>query len=316
MLDAAELDSKTKQAPWDMYCQDFAPPIKDPKTTLAIVRTHKPTAAMLERIKTWAKDLNDHPKIALNLMTSIDDSGLMDPWRQQIDKSVQDIPHTMFHRTNTGLVRDEYPIWYHTMHKHTEPWVFPFGYEWHPSGWDTHMEFILQAVNQVRKTGQLHDDGYVWVFEDDVGICGNMSEFIAAHGNDTSDFIATAGLEYAPHDWRHRNEGSDEFQIMYPPERRWHNGEQIERFSVRFLKHIDDLIRNKNVTAHSEMFPATVCVNEEKFKCSTLEEKHFMGTNRYWFSHATRLEPKQWERICPTMQTCHTPAMMAHSLKW
>lgn len=297
---------------WSSGCPDYTLPAKEQKSTLVLVRTHTPSKGMVDRMAKWAEDLHQHPHVALMLMNSVDDTGLQDPWRSQIDKKVKDIPYTMFHQTDSARVRKEFPVWVDTKYTHKERWIF--GQVWKPTGWDTHTEFILLAVEQARRSGRLHDDGYVWVIEDDVGVCGNMSEFIASYGNDTSDFIATAGLEKAPWDWRHYWEGSDEFAAKFEAGERWHAAEHVERFSVRFLMHLDDLIRNKRITAHSEMFAPTVCQNSKEFSCSLLEERNLFEPK--YFEHAARVKQAAWEEICPSTQLCHSPPFLAHALKW
>lgn len=293
-------------------CQDMAIAAKDPKSTLVVVRTHLPKKGIIDRMASWAKDLYHHPQLSMMLMTSVDDTHLNEPWRSQVDRRVKEIPKTIFHQTDMAHVMKEYPVWKETNFTHRAPPIK--GLVWRPSGWDTHIEFVLLAVQQARRSGQLHDDSYVWVIEDDIGVCGNMSEFIASYGDDPTDFIATAGMQKAPWDWRHYWESSEAFVAKYPLGTHWHAAEHVERFSMRFLLHLDDLIRNHKVTAHSEMFPATVCKNSDKFTCSTLDKKNLFGPR--YFEHVARVSEADWEKICPSTQLCHTPPMLAHSLKW
>lgn len=302
----------TLQAPWEP-CFDYAKRAKEQKTTLTIVRTHNPSPGIVHRVAKFAEDLHAHPSVSLMLMTSQDDTGLVAPWTQEIDKKVKDIPNTMFHQIDRQHVVNEYPVW-REMRKFNNR----LAKEWRPSGWDTHTEYILLAAEQVRRSGKLHDDGYVWVFEDDVGICGNMSEFIAGYSDDPTDFIATRDLERASETWRqpwmHYSEGSEGFLNTYPISNRWRAFEMVERFSVRFLLHLDDLIRNKSISAHSEMFPATVCMNSKEFTCSTIKEKDFFEGKD--FDDVSRVTREQWEEMCPSNQKCHSPPWIAHALKW
>lgn len=293
-------------------CKDFELPDKEyQKSTLVIVRTHIPSPGMLKRMTEFAEDLHAHPQVSMMLMTSIDDTDLASPWREQIDSNVSEIPHTIFHQTDVDQVTEEFPIWRKTEYTHMEK--NDFGHQWRPSGRDSHIEFILQAAKKIGKSGKLDDDGYVWVFEDDVGICGSMSEFIANYSYDNSDFIATHHMKKAAPAWRHFEEASEHFREMYPPDNRYLAYEQVQRFSVRFLVYLNDLIGTRGVTAHSEMFPATVCQNSGEFQCSILNPEHFVD---WAFSEVSRIDEKDWNKICPSTQHCHTPPKLGHSLKW
>lgn len=283
--------------------------------TLVLVRTYIPLTGMRQRIADWAEDLHRHQGSTLKLMTSLDETNLRDPWGAMIKQNLTRIPYTFFHQTQMKEIKKHYPVWEDMVVRHQDPWLL--GKTWKPSGWDTHTEFVLLAAQEARRKGFLTDDnGYVWVFEDDLGICGSMSEMIAYYANNTADFIFSHSLhplKERPKDWPHYCEGSDAFLNMYPPEKRWYAAEHVVRFSLRFLSHLDALIREAKVTAHSEMFPPTVCMNSDVFTCATMSEKHFFPSRLSW--HDTRINETTWEEACPHNQV-HSPPRLAHALKW
>lgn len=280
-----------------------------------MVRTHQPKNGTIQRIEQWANDLVEHRGASLMLMTTVDNTSLQSYGLERIRDNVSVINRTMFHHTNKKEIEEEYPVWkeMEVTHPHDSfhPWLW--GRTWRPTGWDTHTEFILSAFNQVRRSGLLPEDGYVWVFEDDIGICGSMSELIASYADDTTDFIATHSLNKAPKTWPHYCEGSDAFLDMYPPKKRWHAAEHVTRFSVRFLLHLDAMIREHNVTSHSEMFPATVCMNSDLFKCSVMKREHFFPSA--FLCGPCRINETRWEEICSSKKK-HSPPRVSHALKW
>jgi len=271
------------------------------QSTLVVLRTHKPSPGMLQRMRQFAEDLHKHRWVSMRVMhiDSLDDTDL--GGSPDVVEDIRKIPHTALFRTNLSHVQKEYPVLKET--------------GIHPNGRREHVGFLLQTVHHMRHTGQLLDDGYVWMVEDDVGVCGSLSELIASYGNDTSDFISSNGLHRSKPSWAHINEASQAFLVTYPQDKRWNDLEFVERFSVRFLLHLEDLMRNRSIVSQwSEMFPATVCKNSEKFSCSSLKEWHHFNT--YW-EWNTAVSEADWRELCPSgPHVCHSPPRLAHALKW
>eukprot|EP00930_Biecheleria_cincta_P003961 TRINITY_DN10486_c0_g1_i1.p1 TRINITY_DN10486_c0_g1~~TRINITY_DN10486_c0_g1_i1.p1 ORF type:complete len:229 (+),score=28.04 TRINITY_DN10486_c0_g1_i1:99-785(+) len=163
-----------------------------------LVRTHNPTETQLERLRTWAEDLQSCSTPA-DLWISVDTSAEHLQAREKIMSAVASWPRDLaqsvrFHfYTGTDLLK-AYPVFIELLQSITVP-VIPgcgpyLGSVLPPRdlGWGFHVEAINLWYQQL--AGGMNADctpqapreiySFVWVFEDDVGFGGEQASLALA----------------------------------------------------------------------------------------------------------------------------------------
>ena len=120
----------------------------------------------LQRMAKYAKDISEHLPSAAMLF-SIDTHD----FKNHTDLVRQALPQANLHTYDWRAVQKSFRL--------MPPEANAF--EWHA-------EPVILAVEYWRNKSKSIPD-YVWVLEDDILMCGNLSTFIASHHNDTSDFL-------------------------------------------------------------------------------------------------------------------------------
>lgn len=270
------------------------------RDTIVIVRAHEPTEAMIERWQSFEADLHEHIPAA-EFVISLDTSG-SEFANQTVQRVQKALPGAMLHTYDFSAVRRMYPVLQNMKGRVV-------------SGRYYHAECINMAMAFIQEHVALGAGAKVWVIEDDIGICGSLSNFINQYKKDNSDFIGCPiGGNVARDHWLHADQGSPEFFRKYPFSKRWHRHEMVERFSVPLLDHLNDLSR-KRITALSEMFVATACINDG-FQCGQLQREHAIWE---YTSCGSRLSKVQWEAAKVKHQCSDKTgsiARYAHGLKW
>jgi hypothetical protein len=111
---------------------------------------------------------------------------------------------------------------------------------------------------------------FVWVMEDDVFVCGNLSDIVTAHASTYADIMSNGHFIINPNNgppghqrlWKPQVGASRAFAQRYKDDDIIVDFEFVQRFSWRLLEFFDRLIVNEHVTAESEMFAPTVCAVE------------------------------------------------------
>jgi hypothetical protein len=152
------------------------------------------------------------------------------------------------------------------------------------SGWNMHVESLLDAVHYIRGHACVSDDAHFWTLEDDVFVCGNISAMLKSYTEDSSDLLFAQKLDMQRWPWRRK--ASHGFMKMYKISSRSATSEVMQRFSGSLLDHLEELSHN-GVTAWSEMFASTVCENDG-FACQRFRDEHVGRTG--WDLHISKEE--------------------------
>lgn len=238
--------------------------------TVIIIRTHKPMPGMLDRMKIDYNDVIENMP-STRLVISFDASNMHTGEAIEFLQQMRtEAPRALFHVYDWSTVVDIYPILKRLQ------WA---------SGWNMHIEPLLNAVNYTRQHACIAQDANVWAIEDDVFFCGNMSTVLNSYRSDTSDLLFTKQLSQI-REWFWKRKVSKQFKSMYSVHERVPVAEVIQRFSSDLLRRLHKL-SVEGATAWSEMYASTVCASEG-FKCSRLQEEH-MGRTA-WDFHASEAE--------------------------
>ncbi|CAE8637184.1 unnamed protein product [Polarella glacialis] len=232
---------------------------QDSGRLLVVVRTYRPTPAMVGRMKSFAVALQKST-LRSEFMISVDTTNITwavlhnlslttglqqeDLERAHVTASValcsilaEEVPTATLHNFTISDIRETFPVW------NTIGQVRGF-----------HVEPLLLGLRHARKVWT-----HVWVFEDDVGLCGDLGTFLQIYQDDSSDFIG--GKSYIPHfpeGWSPSELGSEEFVRRFPE--KWWRGslEKVQRLSLRFTEHLQELVLD-GVTAWSLKLTPTFC---------------------------------------------------------
>jgi len=227
--------------------------------SVVIWRTARPMPGMLSRMLDVYNDLQTNaPNVQFTI--SIDTSKHSD-----VETRIKaHVPQALTHAYTWDEVKQRYPVHVHD-NEHSET-RFASPYAWH-------MEPILLAKRYISQHTLIAQNASWWVFEDDVFVChGSVSQFIKLYDGVQSDLLTLRYNETM--EWAHRDSASELFKTVFPPSARWRSLEQVQRYSPHFLEHMEKEIQN-NISAQSEMFAPTECVNNQhKFRCSTFKSEH------------------------------------------
>jgi len=216
------------------------------KSHIVMVRTHSPMPGMIRRMHEFSDDLKGHHDT--HFIVSVD------------NLSVEILlPKNQVHRYTFELAKDQFPGLTRAT-RDLPNGSFPevtaiLTNKWKPSGYNFHMEPVLLAADFARETVNVCRHAQYWVMEDDVFICGKLSQLIKYYDTKFADAdLLDSG--------RHINNGlrswgSREYQTLYPMKMRVMDEEHVMRFSSRLLDHIWRLGR-EGITAESEWFASTV----------------------------------------------------------
>lgn len=286
---------------------------------LVILRTHEPRPVMLERWRSFQKDLTAIMPQSV-FMVSLDVSNLRDPLG--IVKNITSaVPGVRMHIYDWAAVQDTYWKGFQGIRRRYSRRRFsrpqklllsPFiAFDMvEPGGWNWHTEPTLLAVKHARQRG-FNGKEDVWVIEDDVGLCGKLPDLVRAYVGNPADFLVFDTASSVGHASSHFiDEGSDAFLDRYATGQRWHARENVLRFSSRFL-HFLHFAMIDGVTAHSEILVVTICKNEG-FDCALASKEHLFADRFGW---DTRVTPDEWYQLCPPGSHLETPKL-AHGLKF
>eukprot|EP00747_Dinoflagellata_sp_TGD_P102380 gnl/TRDRNA2_/TRDRNA2_168647_c0_seq4.p1 gnl/TRDRNA2_/TRDRNA2_168647_c0~~gnl/TRDRNA2_/TRDRNA2_168647_c0_seq4.p1 ORF type:complete len:313 (+),score=41.91 gnl/TRDRNA2_/TRDRNA2_168647_c0_seq4:41-979(+) len=276
---------------------------KAPKE-LVIVKSHNPTPSMLHRMASYAEDLAQNLPHA-RLMISLDTT------RGNHVKDVTDIlPEIPIHTYDDNVLNSMYSTI-------PQDAIYPSEYEkmmlqkFHirPSV-TKHFQTpsqVLAAKHAQQHLNEVFD--YVWLVEDDMVVCGDISRLMRFYHNKESDILIAQNYtsidDYGYHAWPHDEEGSPRFKEQYPRHQRLKVSENMQRFSNRFLLHLDRKMK-EHAIANSEMFVPTVA-KSDGFVIEVMDSRHLGPTY-------------SWNATVSKDHACDKPSLLEvsiqHSGKW
>jgi len=221
------------------------------KDTVVMVRTCNPGPGMLTRMAEFERDLQSKAPY-VQFVVSMDQTNFnhTDDLRRALG------PNTLMHGYTWPDVIAAYPV---------------LSSVEDASAWNFHVETISVAMQYVKKHAPVTHDAPVWVLEDDVFVCGSISDFINSYRLDRSDLLTASYTPFVD-SWAM----STEFDIRFPPFSRVKSYEHVQRFSARFLDFLERESHDEEVTAMSETFVPTECWKSttEEFTCGMFEADH------------------------------------------
>lgn len=239
--------------------------------TLVITRTHEPKPGMVERMQQWSDDFAGMADSGYHYLVSVDTSGNPDEtWNVNFTTdsvhryNVEELQATF--RAGAGV-----PEW------------GPYKY---------HMEPIILAVNFARTQVALSRDAKVWVFEDDVYVCGSLINILTHYQGVHADFVCSGRVAKGWPVFIATDFASQSFKDTYPYEKVCACEEHVQMFSVSFIDRMLDLTR-QGFTGESEMFAPTVCSHDNETCALGVFDPKDIG--RYdWTYRDTEDDAKRW----------------------
>jgi len=158
-------------------------------------------------------------------------------------------------------------------------------------GKEYHIEPLSLAVDYGEKNFSTKFD-HIWMIEDDVMICGNLSTILQAYNKDSSDLIMPK-LPWPVGRWP--GTASKQFFGRYPKQNRMLGFEMVQRISRPLLHKLEELSRVHGVTGCSEMTTPTVAKNEG-FTTADFSSRH---KGNFGIFH--RISEKEGKKICDSV---------------
>lgn len=239
-------------------------------------------------------------------------------WPEELALSVR------FHFYTRSDFLESYPVFVELLQSITIP-VIPGGGPYLGSafplrdlGWGFHVEAInlwyqqlagaVSANCTLKAPREIYS--FVWVFEDDVGFSGKLSDLLQGYANDTSDLITKdygSPKPRIPGDWcwpREASHAPDGWVWYYTHstsfrerlERlgasRLASAEHVQRFSLRFLDELHEWSK-ADAVAWSEMSTPTVCQAVPGLRCRTFDKRD-LGSP---FAYNGKVGAQEWADI-------------------
>lgn len=219
---------------------------------MIVVRTFQPKEGMLQRWTEWHEDLKENMPWA-RMLISMDTTRNQASGTNYTEKIRSKVPQAIIHEYNSNLVKS---IYHAQVLQDKDP---------HEIGRVYHMEPMGMALDYAEKHfGEKFD--YIWMLEDDVMICGQLSAFLGKYKQDRNDLISAPDWkeDFFHGFWKVRTieTSSKEFRDRYKTSQLRAGEEVMQRLSRPLLTHIDELSRLHNVTTQSEIFSYTVAKND------------------------------------------------------
>eukprot|EP00416_Gambierdiscus_australes_P017649 CAMPEP_0171058010 /NCGR_PEP_ID=MMETSP0766_2-20121228/2199_1 /TAXON_ID=439317 /ORGANISM="Gambierdiscus australes, Strain CAWD 149" /LENGTH=359 /DNA_ID=CAMNT_0011513223 /DNA_START=50 /DNA_END=1129 /DNA_ORIENTATION=- len=272
-----------------------SPPSRTEQRVAFVVRTSIPSESMILRMVKYALELR--PEV--DFWVSVDETS-----EDAMDTAlrIEDACHenglaegrVRIHRYCEADLEAAYPVLVELRGKLPNGrWDVPGTYGIRSMAWMFHVEAL---GHWFRHLDQACD--YVWVFEDDVGYSGNVSELVGAYKEDPHDLIS-GSMIYAPAPPRQRltsgwywyHTTSEAFNRRVPAELRFSTQEFVQRISFRLLREADRW-SSEGASAVSEMLLPTVALS------SGMEVSFFHHDNiGFQFNYKGQLEEQEWEEV-------------------
>jgi len=249
--------------------------------SVVVVRTATPMPGMLKRMQDVFNDLQTNAT-NVQFTISIDTS---QPSAKAVPELIRKtVPGASIHVYDWDVVKKSYPVHLDDAREVYKNWV---------SGWAFHVEPILLARRHIMQNTKVAKHASWWIIEDDVFLCkGSLSQFLKLYDGLQSDLLVKE-YNYGK-DWWLRFAGNKKFLERFPDASRWWLTEQVQRYSARFLDHLEKEVE-AHITAQSEMFVATECMNNaDQFRCDKFRSQD-VGV----FAYNTRMKTQEEaEQVC------------------
>lgn len=320
-------------------------------TTTVLVRSHKPTAAMVARMREWHRSLAD---AGVRMHISMD----VTHGRDAADCVLVGVPGATLHTYDEEQLLRAYPYLGELIH------TMPGERKWsgleslgdntpeeigealaggwrkwagerHSLAWGFHAEAISLWWRSVYPDCADGDrPRAIWVLEDDVGYTAELAALVAAYANDVEadlitdeptqseplsavrcqlnpDLVATEPVVWQG--WCWHDTCTVLFNELVPSERRWKTKEHAQRFSARL---VDELARqcDAGCSAWSEQFAVSLCNSSANFKCVALHPSTLPPDPKRQYNHDAKVDEELFKELCANPQTCH--GVLLHAMKW
>jgi len=250
--------------------------------SVVVLRTANPMPGMLKRMQDVFSDLQANaPNVQFTI--SIDTSK---PKAKAVPSLIRKtVPGASIHVYDWHDVKKSYPVHLDDRSDPHTGWA---------TAWSWHVEPILLARRHIMQNAKVAKNASWWIIEDDVFLCkGSLSQFLKLYDGVQSDLLVKQYI-YAK-DWDLRDSGNKQFRDRFPESSRWCLNEQVQRYSARFLDHLEKEVVEANITAQSEMFVATECMNNaDQFRC-----ENFRSQDVGVYAYNTRMMTQEAvEEVC------------------
>jgi hypothetical protein len=321
-------------------------------TTTVLVRSHKPTEAMVARMREWHRSLAD---AGIRMHISMD----VTHGRDAADCVVEAVPGATLHTYDEQHLLRAFPYLGELIHTmpgerkwsgleslgdNTTPeeigealaggWRKWAGKR-HSLAWGFHAEAISLWWRSVYPDCADGDRPQaIWVLEDDVGYTAELAALVAAYANDgVADLITDEPTQSEPlsavrcqlnpdlvatepvvwQGWCWHDTCTDLYNALVPSERRWKTKEHAQRFSARL---VDELARqcDAGCSAWSEQFAVSLCISSANFKCVALHPSTLPPDPKRQYNHDAKVDEELFKELCTNPQTCH--GVLLHAMKW
>jgi len=228
-------------------------PNEQPKQ-LVILRSYNPHAGMLHRMQLYFADIKETMP-GSRFLISVDTT-----YMNRVSIIKQHLPDADIHIYDNSVTAEAYkgiPV---------NPW------SWHQEPLNLAARYAIDHFGI--------DFDYIWMMEDDVIICGGITNLMSLFAGNRADLLGgmpvnqNAWSKNVAAIWPNVNEGTNQFLERYPVFKRRHGFEQMMRFSGKLMKRLHELAYAEGVSAQSEMFSYTVAHNENFTTDTGLEDNY------------------------------------------
>jgi len=315
--DAARVDELFDARPLRMAVLRGAAPAAPHERAALLVRTCRPSDAMVERMLRWAQELG--PEI--DFFVSIDETfEAAHSTAPRIEAAAQEHGllegRVRLHRYTELELAGDYPALVELRAKLPNgPLDIPGKGGLRSMAWMFHSEPLGHWLRSLKDPDAY---SFVWVMEDDVGFSGNISELVQSYAADPHDLISGRWISTpAPREppqgprftggWYWYYDITDAFDQRVPPEQRCITEEHVQRISFRLLREIERWCREGASTVSEQLVPTVACVSGMPVK--PLREEHIGDP----FHYETKLDEASWKQI---LASGESPGRLYHALKF
>mmetsp|Transcript_91515 Transcript_91515/g.284714 ORF Transcript_91515/g.284714 Transcript_91515/m.284714 type:complete len:340 (+) Transcript_91515:3-1022(+) len=282
-----------------------------------LVRTCRPTDAMLGRIAQWALELGPEVDFFVSVDETTEAARSTAPRLQALcrERGLAE-GRVRVHRYTEAELEAAYPALLELREKLPNgPLDIPGKSGLRSMAWMFHSEPLGHWLRWLERPGAY---AFVWVLEDDVGCSGRMDELVAAYAAEPHDLISGRWISTpAPREppqgpsftggWYWYYAITAAFEARVPPERRLITEEHVQRISMRLLEEVERWCRDGVSTVSEQLVPTVAYASGMMLR--PLRDEHIGEP----FHYETRLEEAEWDKI---LASAESPGRLYHALKF